>query len=1126
MKIQSPQFTQYLLFQKGKLFFQQTVDPFIKNALQNYNSWEPSIISAAAESIPPLPPWLCYAQSCFNKNYHKWVHESQPWDTFIILQVFSSFIRLIDQDAAEEYLRAHHISWYRNFDAHSGRHLLTPDDVVDAFGAMRSVMKSSPINCYSDEVETVWSQLSRDALELAYGTLPSPYSVSALEAQSLVMHMALARMEGLIAPVIEECDPNAKNWDWPKLCSHMSTCSKRCGKGLKTDSTRRPDGHLSKVTNLRNHLHHGQGGVLDPEAISNMKHSMNTILQSATVMKGCYPSTWLDDLEIKEVGAAVEIEIDYDTTVAKRNIPLSLPGSYVDRVEEVECIVDALLNDHARVLVHGVPGVGKDVLAIKVLRDSRIESLYQRQVFWLLGSSLSSFKTGLREFGVNHCRTVPTDDIEVILGQVYLWLSSHEGWILYIEDLDVSESDFVQYIPSTGKGRIILTSMRDWNGSSIGITHRTQVEGFTFKQSMELLRKMQIKREDQSDANVLRPFFTNVLGNLPLSVSLNAHSMRSEGWSAQELVENVGRLSVSQEEIDSKGYNRIAQSAHIRGVVASIRLALDRLTRSCSDAAELSLSRALLLLLAILPRGNTSILLFNLNASMLTDMLPHSREDLLQDLVMDICSTIGVDTSSDIASQNVCQTIFTPEGFDRALAVLSKMGLLQQGPNLTIAPTLHQEICRYIIREEEYKNEQQVYRTLVNLTDFLLQSFANAKVAHGLRRTIVNCYESIEGSHCSLGRYFTDARRVTLALRASRYCLHGAVNYSSAQKFANLALDLQNTKYGGADAVHPNIAVRLHIMGHVYSARGQYLEAIRHHDLSLVMQHTLYGRDAINPGIAATLGALGDAYRNLGQFKEAMSFFESALEVEYKLQSSDATRSSIAATLSAMGDVHRAQGRYKEAMDRYRSSLKIKYKLHGADVHPEIAATLHAMGHVYRAQGMWVEAMGRYRSALDMHHTLHGADAVHPEIAATLHGMGDVYRAQGHYEEAMRHCELALEMQHSLHGGADAVHPDITGIWHTMGDVYSDQGQNEKAIGSYESALKMHGADAVHPDIATTLHAMGDVYCAQRQYEQAMGSYRSSLKIRYTLHGADAVSPEISAAKQAMRALCAVLKAR
>ena len=68
--------------------------------------------------------------------------------------------------------------------------------------------------------------------------------------------------------------------------------------------------------------------------------------------------------------------VEVHLCLAKERMPIPLPHVtqewFVCRAQEREAAVQGLLHEGARVLIHGSSGVGKDVLAGEVVRDTRI----------------------------------------------------------------------------------------------------------------------------------------------------------------------------------------------------------------------------------------------------------------------------------------------------------------------------------------------------------------------------------------------------------------------------------------------------------------------------------------------------------------------------------------------------------------------------------------------------------------------------------------------------------------------------------------------------------------------------------------------------------------------------------
>ena len=180
------------------------------------------------------------------------------------------------------------------------------------------------------------------------------------------------------------------------------------------------------------------------------------------------------------------------------SIPVSLEGVVVGREAEVQRAVTALVGGRSTVLVHGLAGVGKDVVATKVVRDPALASVRPALAAWLQGSTAAGLCSQLISLFSAHRPDVLVGhaDEEAQLASIKAWLAANpDSWLLVVEDVTSScRAALAQCLPA-GAGRLLLTSqeaVHQWEGNPLGVTLPLELRPLSNAQCREVWRGMNI----------------------------------------------------------------------------------------------------------------------------------------------------------------------------------------------------------------------------------------------------------------------------------------------------------------------------------------------------------------------------------------------------------------------------------------------------------------------------------------------------------------------------------------------------------------------------------------------------------------------------------------------------------
>ncbi|XP_078583819.1 uncharacterized protein LOC144866332 [Branchiostoma floridae x Branchiostoma japonicum] len=318
----------------------------------------------------------------------------------------------------------------------------------------------------------------------------------------------------------------------------------------------------------------------------------------------------------------------------------------------------------------------------------------------------------------------------------------------------------------------------------------------------------------------------------------------------------------------------------------------------------------------------------------------------------------------------------------------------------------------------------------------------------------------------------------------------------------------------GKDAIHPDIARPLALLGIAWRKLGDHMKAIRYHEQSLQMMRSIYGKDTAHPGIASSLSNLGTAWRELGDYKKAVSYHEQSLQMKRSIYGKDTAHLDIALSINNLGSTWLSLGDYKKAVSYHEQSLRMIRSIHGKDTaHPYIASSLNNLAVAWGNLGDPRNAVVYFEQSLQMMWSIYGKDTAHPEITWSLNNLGTAWVNLGDYKKAVNYHEQSLQMMRSIHG-KDTAHSDIAKSLNNLGTTLRNLGDFEKAVSYHEQSLQMkrsiYGKDTAHTDIAGSLDNLGIAWRNLGDYKKAVSYHEQSLQMRRSIYGKETAHTDIA----------------
>ena len=569
----------------------------------------------------------------------------------------------------------------------------------------------------------------------------------------------------------------------------------------------------------------------------------------------------------------IRILLSLKLSESRMSIPYPEERILVGRDDAVKEAADAIIaGDYSRVLIHGLPGVGKDVVAVKVVcsEDVRLCAGLELQD-WLQASTDDMLRRQLVAFFEAQRPEIlqgVENDQPAALQRIKRYLTEHNDWFFVIEDATWETRALWDCFPSDGTGRLLITSQvslhkeeGDNGAKLLHVTSPIELGPISTEQSKQVLLQMSIFPVVDDDPATLESeletrckntesswetieFKPPPLGEKPKDAKKRRKSMRTQLLAHEQLSlpemdsflsEILGNLPLS---VQFNGHllrsdpglnsipDLIAQfkdmslvkldrdgknplcDTHYIGLDSSVHIAVARM-EAHPDA---SAAKSLLAALAVLPRAATPRSLFQGN----------QVEELL---------------GSDGGNVEFLRVFDGGEALDKAEKLLCQYGLLNQGgADDGMIGAIHQLVQqtvreRWLPASETQSGEQQAESVAEAVRRLLLTRFkcddfrdpANWPMLNELAPCVDQWLNLMERGSGQLGKV-----KGSVSVEG-RLCGHRAIYYGMLGQHKK-ALTLQLEVVAFMERVlpkdHPDTASAKSNLASTYDELGRHEEAL------------------------------------------------------------------------------------------------------------------------------------------------------------------------------------------------------------------------------------------------------------------------------------------------------------
>lgn len=721
-------------------------------------------------------------------------------------------------------------------------------------------------------------------------------------------------------------------------------------------------------------------------------------------------------------------------------------------------VIRAMTHSH-RVVVSGLPGVGKTELVAQVIKQARSSTDYVA-IFWLSATSRPTLQSELyelaRTLGVLKDNDAGFDEIGAgILKE----LNKYDHWLMVLDNVDEIES-IKKFLPERRHAShvIITTRFREaylgLGGVDINLKAMSEIE------ATQLLLKSYHRGEgEEIRTNSSAAQLVIELGCLPLAI-----------------IQAALYLQATQESIS--GYMEIYKRER--------RNLWDWCPKQ--TLSYLSVGTVMLLSFQKLRPFDASIRLFCLLSFLEPDNIPESLWT----------------TDQRLQSESLRQTFSSEGELNKALEPLLVYCFIQRSEARFISMhRLVQNVMRDIIdgslkdsadvlrcfgieeRVPQYWIRRAIEAVTIAYPD---PHFTNWRSCERLNPHAMEC---VKYAH----KYELKTRELGLLLSSMGDYAKDRGRYRAALEFYGNALRIFEDESMTAKTLMKIGIIRGH--------QGMYDAAINIYERAFMI---IPEQSAENPVQMSGLAHhLATALQGLSKHDDAVNLYQWVLEVEEKLWGPD--NINIAGTVMNLGHACHKQGNYPRALEYHKRALAIFETAFGKD-HILTADVLHNLGFTSHAQGKSDEALLYYKHALHIYANTFGDG--HIISADTLENLGITYQALGQYDAALEQYYKSLKI---LEGEFGANHIYAAPKIRRIGDTFLDQKRYDQAILMFEKALQIYEQEFGDSNSKTidTILDIGCTYLAQGQLEEARAKFLRVLAIAEQVSGLESEKGRASA---------------
>jgi len=686
---------------------------------------------------------------------------------------------------------------------------------------------------------------------------------------------------------------------------------------------------------------------------------------------------------------------------------------FVERRVATSGYVRELLQDMSRLVISGLPGVGKTELASQVIWNARDCSKYYKCIFWLNASSGTVFQDGIqnmaRRLALIDEKQLITTSADEIREMVLQELNRLDHWLLIMDNLD-EVSLLKDFLPERRDTRHVLITTRHRTISSALKAGHLDLDPMAEDEAISLFMKISNQSPSlcqQSERQLAQ--LVNVLGRLPLA-----------------LVQAAAYLSETQDDVSH--YFQFYQSSRkdIWGWKPS------------QDLSYVTIATVMAISFGKVKESELSVRLFCLLSFLDASNVPETLW-----------------TSSDKFQDRLLRDTFrSPVHVNSALQPLLSYNFVQRSGRSISMHRLVQDVMRDLIERDlqDQANVLDILHDFDRMPEYWVQraiEIVSLAYPSSCPDTWKDCelYNSHANSCITYGKKYALESEIFGDIQSAvgKYTFDQG-GYAQSNELFKSALEMYERV---CSEDFGKIADALSDFGRSLARLEKHEEAIEQYKRALTVGEIQYAK---NPSHSA--GILSDIGRSLyclGKYDQAIRLFDRALRTLETSAECDPIQS--AQIIACTGAVLRNKKQFRKARQKCQTALKLEEDILGKD-HINSIGLICLLGSILQSKGLFRKSFEQYDKALMIYENTFGKD--HIESAATVRDIGLSFLHLGRCQKALQQFQWQLKITEKTFGKGHI----STGnpIWN-MGASYLFLGKRKEALDHYQRALNIYGTD-------------------------------------------------------------------
>ncbi|KAL5324993.1 hypothetical protein ACEPPN_006115 [Leptodophora sp. 'Broadleaf-Isolate-01'] len=287
---------------------------------------------------------------------------------------------------------------------------------------------------------------------------------------------------------------------------------------------------------------------------------------------------------------------------------------------------------------------------------------------------------------------------------------------------------------------------------------------------------------------------------------------------------------------------------------------------------------------------------------------------------------------------------------------------------------------------------------------------------------------------------------------------------------------------------HPDRLSSQYSLAIAYRANGQVGEAVEILEKVITIEATALPET--HPSRLASQHALAITYEANGQVKEAVEILKQVVEIE--ANTLPETHPSRLSSQYALAIAYRANGQASEGVEILEQVVEIEATAL-PETHPSRLASQHALAITYEANGQVKEAVEILEQVVEIRKTT--LPETHPSRLASQHALAIAYEANGQVKEAVEILEQAVEIKATT---LPETHPDRLASQHALAIAYGANGQVKEALEMLELVVQIQKTTLpeTHPSRLASQHELAIAYRANGQVKEAVEILEQVVQIK------------------------------